>query len=566
MTGTRDKRCVRLLLAALFLGAVAYGVVLFHMVEPALAHPDASGYWTQGRLLAETGRTWFTVESQVQYTGMHWLEAADGRRVCRYPPGVPLIIAGVYRLFGPRATFYVSPLLAVMSVVGVGLTLRAMGLGTGALVGAALLAMNRLFTEHALLHIAHMPALCCVVWGVWALLMQVRTRRLGWAALSGFLFGCLPTVRYPEAITWFGVGLFLLWRVRRDGVEGWKRLVVFAAAAALPLGALLMHNRHVYGHFIRTGYALANEQMAFTMADAMRDGVRYLRRLMETGQTALLLLGGAGLAGMLCLRPWRPLGAMLLCFAFMPVLLYGAYEKGIGLDWPGSSGALRFLVPTIPVYVLGLVWGLARLVGRRAAWVKATAAGGLMGLQFLFQGGTAAPADWMLRRQAILADATALLEEYVPGGNLVVSDELLLRHLDFYGRWRLVMPEVLNGEAWTWGQRKRNGESEGARAVLMRKRPGLHLGNLDGEEYDRALAAEIRRWANGRRVFFIGLGKQWALLRGVCFGSDQFRVIARRRLDAAGRYRAPWPPEATEKMDPAELILAEWLNRTPCSG
>jgi hypothetical protein len=55
--------------------------------------PDASGYFTQGRLLATEGQAWFTVESPSQYVPTHWHDTGDGRFHAKYPPGLPLLLA-----------------------------------------------------------------------------------------------------------------------------------------------------------------------------------------------------------------------------------------------------------------------------------------------------------------------------------------------------------------------------------------------------------------------------------------------------------------------------------------
>ena len=92
-----------------------YGVLLLARFEPALASADGNGYWKQGRLLAEDGRTWFELETPVQYVGFHWLQGADGRWFSRYPPGLPLAIAVFFKAFGYRGGLLLTPLLALLT-------------------------------------------------------------------------------------------------------------------------------------------------------------------------------------------------------------------------------------------------------------------------------------------------------------------------------------------------------------------------------------------------------------------------------------------------------------------
>src|SRR5689334_15776976 len=81
---------------------LAYAVFMATRFVPALSEPDDNGYFAQGSLIAQTGRSWFVAESDAQYVGMHWLLTPDGKYVSRYPPGLAVVIAGVEKVFGWR--------------------------------------------------------------------------------------------------------------------------------------------------------------------------------------------------------------------------------------------------------------------------------------------------------------------------------------------------------------------------------------------------------------------------------------------------------------------------------
>src|SRR3954462_6797998 len=67
---------------------IAYAALLASGFATAISQPDDNGYFGQGSLLATSGRTWFSTESDAQYVGMHWLLTPSGTYISRYPPGL----------------------------------------------------------------------------------------------------------------------------------------------------------------------------------------------------------------------------------------------------------------------------------------------------------------------------------------------------------------------------------------------------------------------------------------------------------------------------------------------
>ncbi|HEX2988443.1 MAG TPA: hypothetical protein VHS06_09760, partial [Chloroflexota bacterium] len=96
---------------ALLVILIAYATFLWTRFAPAIATPDANGYWAQASLMAQTGKTWFVQEADTQYVGMHWLITPSGKYISRYPPGLPAIVAVVYKLAGYKASLLVNPVL-----------------------------------------------------------------------------------------------------------------------------------------------------------------------------------------------------------------------------------------------------------------------------------------------------------------------------------------------------------------------------------------------------------------------------------------------------------------------
>ena len=179
---------------------VLYVAFLYSQFTPAISEPDDNGYFAQGSLLAQTGQSWFRPESDAQYLGMHWLLEPDGRYVCRYPPGLAVVIGAVYALGGWQACLWVNPALALLTLAGFFLLARRLMPAWWGLAGVIVLAANPTFTHHALTGDAHMGVACALAWGVYLLVRWGDEGRLWQAFAAGLALGCIPTIRYADAI------------------------------------------------------------------------------------------------------------------------------------------------------------------------------------------------------------------------------------------------------------------------------------------------------------------------------------------------------------------------------
>src|SRR5271166_835636 len=101
------------------IAAMVAGHFLFLMAffAPAISTPDANGYMAQARLIASQGRSDIVTESPAQYVGDHWMQTGRGHYYGQYPPGLPAMLAVVFRLSGPTASLYLIPLLGSLSLL-----------------------------------------------------------------------------------------------------------------------------------------------------------------------------------------------------------------------------------------------------------------------------------------------------------------------------------------------------------------------------------------------------------------------------------------------------------------
>lgn len=127
---------------------------------------DAGCEWVHGavRLIAREARTDIEVESPAQYVGDHWMAVGEGKYYGQYPPGLPAMLALVFRPFGWYWTLWVLPAMGTLSLLGLYLVVREW-VGPGwPLVAAGLMAANPVANRHALGADSHTAVSFFLIW------------------------------------------------------------------------------------------------------------------------------------------------------------------------------------------------------------------------------------------------------------------------------------------------------------------------------------------------------------------------------------------------------------------
>ena len=509
---------------------VVHAAFLLANFAPAITTPDANGYWAQGSLLFSEGQTWFKPETEPQYVGMHWLVTDDGRYFSRYPPGLPLLVGMVYKLFGYRAAVLVNPFLATLTLLGFYFLMRAYLSSGWALCGVFFLAANPMFNQHALACDSHMAVTFLLVWGCTFLARWAHRYRMRSVFLAGLFLGAIPTVRYPEALYALGVGAFLLLYWRRPHV--WQHYLVAVAGALIPLTPLLIRNQLAFGAFWRTAYSLTNEQTGFGWEYFSTHAVDYLQNLHGEGVGLLFPVGLIGIVTMCGIRRYRPTGWLFALITLPVTLLYMAYywaPRGM------AAGTMRFLLPTFPCYILAGLWVVALFTARLSRGSRAAVVTALLLCQFVWGG--IASRDQLRRLhypKNALARITSELENQVPEGAVVLAHKQVLQHLDFVRKWRLADPTVVRDRRGRFGagpgMRKRDAD---APAPMQTKKHEMRAEMYDGLRpfgRERAVAWDIREWAGDSTVYYVGSAEQIQQMRGFYFNPEHFKIIKRIRL------------------------------------
>jgi hypothetical protein len=532
----------------------AYAGLLSLYYAPAIIHPDANGYWAQGSLISQTGHSWFTPESDAQYVGMHWLLNGENTFVSRYPPGFPLVVGLVQHFFGWQASVLVNPALAILTLAGVYLILQRLASPAWGIVAIIALAVNPAFTVHALTQISHMAVAFCVVWGFYFLVRWSDSRRVIDIFAAGLVLGCIPSTRYADAIVALGVGLFVLLHLR-SVPKLWKHLAWAFGGAMIPILPLLVRNQLLFGAFWRTGYALTNEQTGFSWQNFLDHSIPYLQMLQSGGLGMMFALGVIGMIWMLFVPRTRAISILFLASAIPFLFVYMAYYWAMGVGNAGMGGnvggAMRFLVPIVPLFVIAGAWVMSQAMVTTPLTARIVIPLAVIAMQVLMFGSSLREE---LRRsfdsKSVLAITTRELEQAAPAGSVIVADTSLLQQLDFVRKWKLADASTLN---------PRRGPG-GGRPGILNAIPGFggdddlpspqQQAKIDaratlytGSDRDKQLKFErdINAWAGTGEIFVVGKEADLSRLLPLA-KTNEFEVIR--------RFSTPKPPEPPAQVNP----------------
>lgn len=312
-----------------------------------------------------------------------WARGADGHYYPNKAPGVSLIgipayavLHSVERLAGaePRSAsltaFNVIVLNLWCSVAWTAagsavlyLCLSALGLTrTDALLGALAWAFGTLVFPYDASIWGHTTAAACLLSAL-CLASWPGDARRPW--LAGSLGGLAVLIEYAAVFGLAAVGCVFLSRA-----EGWRRRGRFLAGAALPLLALLVHQKLAFGGYLTTAVegsnpALLDEARAFgVFGDVDWAAVRALLFSVWRGlfvYSPILLFAFLG-----AWQQWRSGRRVLVAASLGGFLACVLFVSTMGIWWGGWSSGPRYLIVGIPMLAL-----LAPRVAALPRWARA---------------------------------------------------------------------------------------------------------------------------------------------------------------------------------------------------
>ncbi|MEW6742198.1 MAG: glycosyltransferase family 39 protein [Planctomycetota bacterium] len=429
---------------------------------------DENAYLVGGKMLADHGSTSLgsyppSLDAKAgqpalnrhAFVGRMWVgvdAGTDGERYYpKYPPGLPVLIAGAIKLGGRDLAYWISPFLMSAAILGMYLVSRQVLATFPAILATLVLGTSPLTLQLSTTPTSHATALFLVVWGMYLLLRWWRRGSTGQAVLAGLLLGCAVTLRYTEALLILPIGLVLFFHGRQRHRRLLPLAVPLLAGWALPVGLLVLSNLASLGTL--TGYDLAHESTAFAWKYFAHNWDNMLRQLHTGG---LFLFFPLGLVGLIAMSWWHwRLALVLLAWALPGTIVYTAYYWGPDLSGPEgqvNTEYLRFFLTVLPPLSISGVWLLVQLGGgaesraglRRKAVLTPLAAAALVALAALHNLSVARnelAAD-LGRRLALRMVGQDVIDR-VPAQSLVFCrSPLLLNHLQYAGDYNLC--------SWDW--------------------------------------------------------------------------------------------------------------------
>lgn len=331
--------------------------------------------------------------------------APDGRGlVPRYPPGLPLLFAGVEAAAGQPAVWVVVPVLGGLLVAATAWVAARLGGPLAGLVAASLVATSPTFLFHLVQPMSDVPA--AALWAV-AAVCALRGTVTG-AACAGLAAGVAVTIRpnlvmLVAPIAW----LAALGTPRQDplgpGRSGCRARAAACAAGAVPAIAFVAFlNRHLYGSPFASGYGMVGQ--LFAVSNAVRTVPRYAAWLaglepLVASLGALAVAGAVGATGEQ--RRFARVALVVTALVFGAYAFYGVFD---------SVTYLRFLLPAFPFVVAAgsaTAWRLVHArpaLARAALLVAATIAAPAWGVSAARQMGTFGELQASERRYALMAE------------------------------------------------------------------------------------------------------------------------------------------------------------------
>lgn len=335
-----------------------------------------------------------------------WIDDASRTDLIQYPPAFPASIALIYKLSGERSSYavhrvlWVLDALAVLLVVGIGVT--AFGWGAG-LAGGALAALSPLLALYGVSPSSDGPTTWLVLGSIWMLLLSARRRSWRWALGAGLMLGAACWFRVNPLFLAGCWALVLMLFLRAD----WRIRARLSAAvlcgAFLIVAPIAIRNIIVFNQFVLTGLSvgtnlwegLGETEYGRSLGAPYGDNVMVEQERAELGLPAdypltpvwpdgirrdrarasksLKIIAGRPFwyAGVMAQRMWG-----MLKFAGEPSAYYGSpginctSKKCLPLHWQGgllavfvnllgmAQSVFRYLA--LPLMVCGIWFGLRR--------------------------------------------------------------------------------------------------------------------------------------------------------------------------------------------------------------
>jgi hypothetical protein len=305
---------------------------------------DQSGYVSQAELWAQSNLTTpMPLAATAPWPDATWTFSPLGYRPGRvpatvvptYPPGLPLIMAGFMKVFGPFGAFIAVPLLGGLAIVATFFLGRRIGGPVCGLLAAMLLSTSPIFLYQLREPMSDVPV---TAWWLVATLLVAKPTAM--AAVGGGLAASAAIATRPNLVPLAAVlGLFVLCCSGSVLRTRLRNAILFAAGVLPGCIGLALLNRSLYGSPLESGYG--STAVLFKLEYLSTNLSSYPRWLVES-ETPLILLA--------FIAPFLVRTSLSWLFVAIIATLFASYAFYLPFD---NWTYLRFLLPAIaPMLIL----------------------------------------------------------------------------------------------------------------------------------------------------------------------------------------------------------------------
>ena len=263
-----------------------------------------------------------------------------------YPPGLPLIMAGFIKVFGPFGAFMAVPLLGSLAVVTTFFLGSRIGGATCGLLSAMLLSTSPIFLYQLR---EPMSDVAVTAWWLVATLLVARSTTA--SAFGGGLAAAAAIVTRPNLVPLTAVlGVFVLAYSAPRLRARLGNVLSFAAGVLPGCVGLALLNRNLYGSLLESGYGSTAE--LFKIEYLSVNLSRYSRWLLAT-ETPLIVLA--------LFAPWLIRTSLSWLFVAISATVVLSYMFYVPFD---NWTYLRFLLPAIPLLLIFTAFVILNLTQR----------------------------------------------------------------------------------------------------------------------------------------------------------------------------------------------------------
>jgi len=489
---------------------VLHLLFLLRFFAPAISTPDAQGYFVQGKIIAKYGHSYFVPQNNLQYIGPHWHSTNGQKYYTTFPPGFPILIAIVYKLFGANPSFLINPILASISLLIFFFLCKNWLSNSWALVATFFLAINPFYNEHALFGDSHTSLIFFFLIALLFLIKAIKSNNCVYAIISGVALGVVPTIRYAEFVLCIVFASYIFWLFYTKKIS-LRTYISFVIAISIPLIPLAVRNHIAFGNFWITGYSLANTQALFGFNYLIEHFIPFLVMLATTGMGVLFWFSIGGFIKLLKTPDTKSIGVYFLSSVSLLSFTYMAYS------WSPDPETMRFLLPTFPIYTLVAVYFISHLKKKYKIAFLSIALLALLPWGVL---GSSRAVKPLYVRNSVLADITKAVERNIEAGSIIITYEGICQNLDLYGKWKLIDISILSKADTLIGKRPMK--------PMRNEYASKVYDSLYGNKFKDQFIKDLNQWS-GKKIFMIAYKDEVEVLNKLI--GDRFNIDKKSSIE-----------------------------------